>query len=74
MAREVTGFSLEPEVKEALDDFSEKLGIGRSAAANLILKAALDVDRNELAKAMTTALLSKGKEEAAEAVNVAING
>lgn len=74
MAREVTGLSLEPEVREALDDFAQLLGIGRSAAANMILKAALDVDREELTKAMTDTLLSKGREDAAQAIGIAING
>lgn len=74
MARDVLNVSVEPEVTKSLDEFSEMLGVSRSAAVNMILKAALDVDRKALTTAMTDVLLGKGKKEAAQAVDAAING
>jgi len=74
MAREVANMSLETDVKEALDEFAKMLGISRSSAANMILKAALDVDRSELVAAMTEKLLAKEQTAAAAAVEAAING
>lgn len=74
MAREVANMSLETDVKEALDEFAKMLGISRSSAANMILKAALDVDRSELVAAMTEKLLVKEQTAVAAAVEAAING
>lgn len=72
--RIVSNMSLEPEIASALDEFAKSLGLSRSSACNMILKATLGGDTTQLVQAMTDVLMQQGKEEAAQAVDIAING
>jgi hypothetical protein len=60
MARVVTGFSLEPEVLEALDEFSKRLGLTRSQAGNMIIKAALSGSAADAVDTMFSVILKRG--------------
>lgn len=66
MARVSTNMSLEPEVYQALGEFADGLGVNKSAACNLLLKAVLREDRTELVESMTNVLIQQDKTYEAE--------
>lgn len=57
MAKQIVSISLDDETLSELDLFSEKLGLNRSAAVNLLISGCLGVDgRGELFRQMFNAM------------------